>query len=60
MHQIMLMEDGRWWEVVDHFPEECRYVLETLGGVYRNDAVSRERELSPEDRLLFHQEQAGH
>src|SRR3954453_22749752 len=46
-------------EVVEHFPEECRYVLETLGGVYHNDAVSRERELSPEDRLRFHQEHSG-
>jgi transposase len=46
-------------EVVDHFPEECRYVLETLGGVYHNDAVSRERELSPEDRLHFHQEHSA-
>jgi transposase len=46
-------------EVVDHFPEECRYVLETLGGVYHNDALSRERQLSPEDRLHFHQEHSG-
>jgi hypothetical protein len=46
-------------EVVDHFPAECRHVLETLGGVYHNDAVSRERELSPEDRLRFHQEHSG-
>jgi transposase len=46
-------------EVIDHFPGECRYVLETLGGVYHNDAVSRERELSPEDRLRFHQEHSG-
>ena len=46
-------------EVVDHFPEQCRYVLETLGGVYHNDAMSRERELSPEDRLRFHQEHSG-
>ena len=46
-------------EVADHFPEECRYVLETLGGVYHNDAVSRERKLSPEDRLHFHQEHSG-
>ena len=46
-------------EVVDHFPEECRYMLEMLGGVYHNDAVSRERELSPEDRLHFHQEHSG-
>jgi transposase len=46
-------------EVVDHFPEECRYVLEALGGVYHNDALSRERELSPEDRLRFHQKHSG-
>lgn len=46
-------------EVVDHFPEECRYVLETLRGVYHNDALSRERELSPDDRLRFHQEHSG-
>src|SRR5437667_4869066 len=46
-------------EVVDHFPEECRYVLETLGGVYHNDAVSQERKLPPEDRLHFHQEHSG-
>ncbi len=30
-------------EVVAKFPEECRYVLETLGEVYRNDAVCREQ-----------------
>ena len=42
-------------EVVDNFPEECRYVLETLGGVYRHDAQAREQELSAEDRLRFHQ-----
>jgi transposase len=46
-------------EVVDQFPEECRYVLETLGGVYHNDAVARERALSPEERLDYHQEQSG-
>jgi transposase len=43
-------------DVVENFPEECRYVLETLRGVYHNDALSRERELSPQDRLRFHQE----
>jgi transposase len=46
-------------EVVDHFPEECRHVLEALGGVYHNDAVARERALSPEDRLHYHQEHSG-
>jgi transposase len=46
-------------EVVDNFPEECRYVLETLGGVYHYDALAREQGLSPEDRLCFHQEHSG-
>ena len=46
-------------EVAENFPEECRYVLETLGGVYHNDALTREQDLSPEDRLGFHQEHSG-
>jgi transposase len=46
-------------EVADNFPEACRYVLETLGGVYHHDALAREQELSPEDRLRFHQEHSG-
>ena len=46
-------------EVVENFPEECRYVLETLGGVYHHDALAREQGLSPEDRLRFHQEHSG-
>jgi transposase len=43
-------------EVVENFPAECRYVLETLRGVYHNDALAREQELSPGERLRFHQE----
>jgi hypothetical protein len=46
-------------EVAENFPEECRYVLETLGGVYHNDTLTRKQELSSEDRLHFHQEHSG-
>lgn len=42
-------------EVVENFPQECRYVLESLRGVYHNDALAREQNLSPEERLHFHQ-----
>jgi hypothetical protein len=45
-------------DVYDRFPEQCRYLLETLAVVYRNDAVARERELSPEARLQFHQQES--
>jgi len=46
-------------EVVENFPEECRYVLETLGGVYHYDALARERKLSAEERLRLHQDHSG-
>jgi len=45
-------------EVADNFPEECRYVLETLRDVYHHDAQAREQAMSPEQRLRFHQEQS--
>lgn len=46
-------------EVYDRFPEVCRHLLEALAVVYRNDAVARERRLSPEERLHFHREASG-
>ncbi len=46
-------------DVAANFPEECRYVLETLGKVYQTDAQARERQLSPEGRLLLHQEHSA-
>jgi len=46
-------------EVAVNFPEECRYVLEMLGQVYGYDAEARERGLTPEERLRFHQERSG-
>ena len=49
----------RFVDVYDRFPEPCRHLLETLAVVYRNNAVARERQLSPEARLQFHQEASG-
>ncbi|HXI38491.1 MAG TPA: IS66 family transposase [Bryobacteraceae bacterium] len=46
-------------DVAANFPEECRYVLETLGKVYQTDAQAREGQLSPEGRLLLHQEHSA-
>ena len=36
--------------VTPSFPEECRFVLETLGAVYGYDEQARDRGLSPEKR----------
>jgi hypothetical protein len=46
-------------EVVANFPDQCRYVLETLGEVYGYDAQARERGLTPAERLTFHQAHSG-
>ncbi|HEY6303196.1 MAG TPA: transposase [Terriglobales bacterium] len=40
-------------EVAANFPDECRYVLEMLGQVYGHDAETRERSLTPDERLSF-------
>jgi transposase len=46
-------------DVAGSFPEECRRVLESLAVIYHNDDLSRERNLSPQERLAFHQAESG-
>lgn len=46
-------------EVADSFPGPCRYVLETLAKVYKNDAATRKRTLSPLERLRFHKKRSA-
>ena len=43
-------------DIVWSFPEECAYVLEQLKKVYKNDALAKEQNLNPDERLVFHQE----
>lgn len=49
----------RFVDVIGNFPDECRYVLETLGRVYGIDAEARALGLSAAERLAFHQEHSG-
>jgi rubredoxin len=42
-------------DVVWNFPEQCRYVIKTLAEVYKNDEIAKEQNMSPEERLRFHQ-----
>jgi transposase len=46
-------------DVAGSFPEECLHVLQILKDVYGNDAIARERKMSPQERLEFHQAQSG-
>jgi transposase len=45
-------------DVVEGFPEECRFVVESLREVYRFDAMAKQAKLSDAARLAFHQEQS--
>ena len=46
-------------DVFANFSEECRYVLETLRDVYRNDAVAEEQGMTAQERLAYHQAHSG-
>lgn len=46
-------------EVNESFPKECRYVLKTLEKVYANDAYTKQVNMSPEERLKYHQDNSA-
>jgi len=46
-------------DVSEHFPAECRFVLESIEVIYHNDALARERQLTAAERLSFHQAESG-
>jgi len=46
-------------EVTENFPEQVRFVLETLREVYKTDALARKQGLDPEQRLQLHQRESG-
>ena len=43
-------------DIATSFPQECGFVLETLGMVYGNEAIAGEQGLDVEQRLRFHQQ----
>jgi transposase len=44
-------------DVAENFPEECRFVIELLGEVYKNDAATKE--MTAPERLIYHQSESG-
>jgi transposase len=42
-------------DVLASFPEQGQFVIETLADVYKNDQVTKDQQLSAEDRLVYHQ-----
>jgi transposase len=46
-------------EVALNFPEQCRYVIETLAQVYKNDEIAKDQNMTADQRLHFHQSKSG-
>jgi transposase len=46
-------------DVVNSFPDEVKHLLEALRVVYHNDALARQRGLSPDERLAFHEAESA-
>jgi hypothetical protein len=45
--------------VAGSFPQECRHLLESLGKVYKNEDTTRKQEMSPQERLEYHQAESA-
>jgi transposase len=45
----------KFFEMLGAFDKECNFVLDIIGQVFSNDAHCKEKNLSPEARLIYHQ-----
>jgi transposase len=46
-------------EILEFFPESCRGVIKALKRVYKHDAITKEQQLSDQDRLVYHQKHSA-
>jgi transposase len=46
-------------DIIPSFPDQAGHVIDVLAQVYKNDQTAKEQNLSPQDRLLFHQRYSG-
>ena len=46
-------------EIVNSFPEECAYMIDSLATVYHHDAIARQQEMTAQQRLDYHNQHSG-
>jgi transposase len=49
----------KFFDLADTFPSECRIVIEALAKAYGIDRITKEQEMSPAERLRYHQNHSG-
>ncbi len=45
----------KFYEIEDFFPGDCGFVLEAIGKIYHHDAITKEQQMSEQERLVYHQ-----
>lgn len=45
----------RFHELVEMFPQECQFIIESIASVYRHEAHCKQHRFSPSQRLKYHQ-----
>ena len=43
-------------DIIESFPDQCIHVIETMREIYKNDAIVKERNMSADQRLAYHQQ----
>ncbi len=46
-------------DILETFPAESKHVIEKLGKVYKHDRETKEHNMTPIERLIFHQQESG-
>ena len=45
-------------ELDEYFPDECTHVIDAIAKVYKNEAHCKKQKFTPQQRLVYHQEQS--
>jgi len=46
-------------DILESFPQQSQHVIDLIGRVYKNEEEALESKLTPEQRLIFHQQRSG-
>ena len=49
----------RFFDIISIFPDECEFVINQIAQVYGNDKISKEKGMSDNERLAYHQKHSG-
>ena len=46
-------------DILESFPQQCQHVIDRIGWVYKKEEEALKSKLTPEQRLIFHQQRSG-